>query len=109
MLGVPRTTLLAKMRKLGIARPVPTVAGGGTGNDGVVVQAVGILRLYDMQIQNFTNNDIQFTATSGNLEVYDSKINDSGHDGLLLQASGAQAYVLTPNSMTTHSRAPALL
>jgi formate hydrogenlyase transcriptional activator len=26
MLGVPRTTLLAKMRKLGIARPVPTMA-----------------------------------------------------------------------------------
>ena len=65
--------------------------GDGTGNDGVLVQSVGFLRLYNMQIQNFANNGIEFTA-SGNLALYDSKVNDSGHDGLLLQNASAQAY-----------------
>ena len=67
--------------------------GGGTGNDGILVQAVGFLRLYNMQIQNFANDGIHFTASGGNLAIYGSKINDSGHDGLLLQASGSRAYV----------------
>jgi probable HAF family extracellular repeat protein len=71
--------------------------GGGTGTDGILVQAVGFLRLNNAQIQNFANNGIEFVAASGNLAVYDSKINDSGHDGLLLQATGAQAYVHNTN------------
>jgi hypothetical protein len=66
--------------------------GGGTGNDGVLVQSVGHLRLYDMQIRNFANNGIEFTA-NGDLSVYDSKVNDSGHDGLLLNSASAKAYV----------------
>jgi hypothetical protein len=67
--------------------------GGGTGNDGILIQAVGFLRLYSVLIENFANDGVQFNATSGNLAIYDSKINDCGHDGLLLQASGARAYV----------------
>jgi len=66
--------------------------GGGTGNDGILAQAVGFLRLYNMQIQNFANNGIEFTA-SGNLAIYDSKVNDSGHDGLRLVNASAQAFV----------------
>jgi len=62
------------------------------GNDGILVQAVGFLRLYNVQIQDFANNGIEFTA-SGNLAVYDSKVNDSGQSGLLLQNAAAQAYV----------------
>jgi hypothetical protein len=65
---------------------------GGTGNDGVLVQAVGILRLNNVEIQNFADNGIEFVA-NGNLAVYDSKVNDSGHDGLLLNNAAAQAYV----------------
>jgi len=67
--------------------------GGGTGIDGIWVRAVGTLRLYNMQIQSFADNGIEFTGLGGALAVYDSKLSDSGHDGLLLQNGFAQAYV----------------
>jgi len=66
--------------------------GGGTGNDGILVQSVGFLRLYNVQIQDFASNGIEFTA-AGNLAIYDSKINDSGQAGLLLNNASANAYV----------------
>ena len=56
---------------------------------GVHVAAVGLLRLYNMQIQNF-GVGIDFEATSS-LAVYDSEINDCA-DGIL-QASGGQVSV----------------
>src|ERR1700722_9707940 len=66
--------------------------GHGVGTDGILVTQVGFLRLYNMEIENFTNDGIDFEAT-GNLAVYDTKINDCGHDGLLVQGAGARAYV----------------
>ena len=67
------------------------LSGGGTGNDGVSVQAVGFLRLYNMQIRNFGGDGIDFTA-SGSLAVYDSKINDC-LDGLFVYNPSAKVYV----------------
>jgi hypothetical protein len=66
--------------------------GHGSGTNGILVTQVGFLRLYGVEIENFTNDGIDFEAT-GNLAVYDSKINDCGHDGLLVQGAGARAYV----------------
>jgi hypothetical protein len=63
--------------------------GLGIGTNGVHVKAVGVLRLYNMQIESFTNNGIDFLA-SGNLDVYNSKINDCGIG--LFQNAG-QVYV----------------
>ena len=68
--------------------------GGGSGTYGILVSQVGFLRLYSMQIQGFAQDGIYFTSTTpGNLAMYNSKINDSGHDGLLLYSSGSRAWV----------------
>jgi hypothetical protein len=50
--------------------------GGGTGNDGILVQGVGNLRLFNVQIQNFSNDCIEFDASGGNLAINDSQLND---------------------------------
>jgi hypothetical protein len=65
----------------------------GAATNGVLVSSVGFLRLYTMVVEGFASNGVQFNATSGALAVYDSYFNDNGHDGLLVQASGARAYV----------------
>lgn len=67
--------------------------GDQTGNNGIQVIQVGFLRLYNMEIQGFSNDGIHFVSAGSNLAVYNTKINDCGHDGLLLQAAGARAYV----------------
>jgi hypothetical protein len=68
--------------------------GGGTGNDGILVSAVGLLHLYNMQIQGFANDGVHFVVSAGGILTLDgSTISDCGHDGLLLFASGARAYV----------------
>jgi hypothetical protein len=67
--------------------------GHSSGANGIVAAQVGFLRLYDVQVENFTNDGIVFVASGGNLSVYDSKFNDCGHDGLVLQASHSRAYV----------------
>jgi|HubBroStandDraft_1064217.scaffolds.fasta_scaffold41084_2 hypothetical protein len=67
--------------------------GGGTGNDGIYVNAVGILHLYNMQIQGFANNGIDFASAGGSLTLDGSTISDCGHDGLLVQGSGNRAFV----------------
>jgi len=64
--------------------------GGGSGNDGVLVQAVGFLRLYSLLIQNFASDGIEFLTNIGNLAVYDSKINDCQFG---IYQGGGQAYV----------------
>ncbi len=64
--------------------------GGGTGNDGIYVQNVGVLHLYNMQIQNFLNNGIQ-AAGGTNVSLYDSKVSDNGSSGFY--ANAANAYV----------------
>jgi hypothetical protein len=62
--------------------------GGGTGGDGIQVQAVGFLRLANMQIQNFADAGIELG--SGNLAVDDSRISDSLYG---LYQTGGEAYV----------------
>jgi hypothetical protein len=66
--------------------------GEATGNDGILVLQVGVLRLYNVLIENFTNDGVHF-AISGDLSIYGSKINDNGHDGLLVANASADAYV----------------
>jgi hypothetical protein len=66
--------------------------GEGTGSSGVEVFAVGFLRLYNMQIENFASFGIDFSV-NGNLAVYDSKITDSGLDGLAANNASAKVYV----------------
>jgi hypothetical protein len=65
--------------------------GEGTGGNGILVSAVGFLRLYNMEIENFTTNGIQF-GVSGDLALYDSKISDC-QVGLALSNISAKAYV----------------
>jgi hypothetical protein len=67
--------------------------GGGSGQAGIYVNQVGFLRIYNMDIQGFTANGIHFVAPGGNLALYNSTVKDCGHDGLLVQAAGARAYV----------------
>ncbi len=67
--------------------------GGGSGNDGILVQAVGVLRLYNMQIQNFANDGVQLTGAGSSLTIDDSAISGCGHDGLQVQGSGNRAFV----------------
>ena len=64
--------------------------GGGTGNDGVQVANVGILRLYSMQIQGFASYGIDFASGTA-LSMYDSKVSGNGY-GLAFNGSKAYAH-----------------
>lgn len=67
--------------------------GGGAAADGILVSQVGFLRLFNMNIENFTTDGIHM-AVAGKLAIYNSKINDCGHDGLLVSTSATtRAYV----------------
>jgi hypothetical protein len=66
--------------------------GEGTASNGILVTAVGFLRLYSVQIENFATDGVQFNAP-GSLAVYDSDINSNGHDGILLSNASGRAYV----------------
>lgn len=63
--------------------------GQGAGNDGILVESVGFLRLYNMTIEDFKNDGVQFPAV-GFLAIYDSKISSNGANGL---ATGSGTYV----------------
>ena len=65
--------------------------GQGSGSNGVEVQQVGVLRLYNMLIENFTGNGVDFEA-AGDLAIYGSAINDN-LDGLVLSNDSANALV----------------
>ncbi len=65
------------------------LSGGGTGNEGIYVWNVGVLRLNGMQVQGFANNGIEVTTGTA-LSIYDSKVNDNGANGL---ATGIPTYV----------------
>jgi hypothetical protein len=58
-----------------------------TGN-GIAVANVGYLRLYDVTIDGFEFNGLVFNAT-GNLAIYDSRINDNGADGVAVHSGVA--------------------
>ena len=57
--------------------------GEATGNDGILVQQVGFLRLYNMMIENFTHDGV-FFDTSGNLAIERSRLNDNGNCAISL-------------------------
>jgi nitrous oxidase accessory protein NosD len=59
--------------------------GSGTGSAGIWVRAVGFLRLYNMNIENFAGPGINFVSNN-RLAIYDSKITDSV-DGLAILGS----------------------
>jgi hypothetical protein len=65
--------------------------GLGTGNDGVLVQHVGILRLYDVTAESFANAGVEMDA-SGDLALYDSRFTDNG-SGLAVFSPLAKVYV----------------
>lgn len=70
--------------------------GEGTGANGVLVQQVGALRLYNVLIENFTNDGVNF-AVSGKLGVYQSVINDNAGAGVLISNASASAIVNSTN------------
>lgn len=70
-----------------------TLRGHATGNDGILVSQVGVLRLNNMQIQNFTANGIEFKSMDSEMNMYNSNMVNNGNDGLLIDASGARAWV----------------
>jgi hypothetical protein len=67
--------------------------GHGTASNGILVDTVGILRLYNMTIANFANDGVKFDATDGDLNVYSSNLNNNSNDGLVLDATGSRAYI----------------
>jgi hypothetical protein len=66
--------------------------GEGTGLDGILVQQVGFLRLYNMLIENFLRSAVSFQV-SGNLAIYGSRITDGNTDGLIVNNPSANVYV----------------
>ena len=66
--------------------------GEGTGNDGVLVQQVGFLRLYNMLIEKFQLHGVDFEV-SGNLAIYNSEMNDNLFHGLAVNNASANVYV----------------
>jgi hypothetical protein len=65
--------------------------GQGTGNDGVLVQQVGILRLYNLTAEDFANDGVEM-ASAGNLAIYNSRFTDN-QNGLAVLNSSVNAYV----------------
>jgi parallel beta helix pectate lyase-like protein len=73
--------------------------GQGTGLEGILVQNVGSLFLYNITAENFTENGLEVMA--GSVTVEDSTFRLNGYNGIAID-SGQQAYVhnvkLTRNS-----------
>jgi hypothetical protein len=65
--------------------------GLGSGNDGALVEQVGVLRLYNVTAENFANDGIEFDAT-GMLAVYNSRLTDN-HYGLAVLNGAAEAFL----------------
>jgi hypothetical protein len=65
--------------------------GLGTGNDGVLVQQAGILRLYNVTAENFANDGVEFTS-AGDLAIYNSRFTDNQY-GLAVENASTQAFV----------------
>ncbi len=67
--------------------------GHGKGTDGVMVTQVGVLRLFNLQIDDFTSNGVEFDASGGEMNVSNLQADSNANDGLLINATGAEAYV----------------
>jgi len=65
--------------------------GLGSGNDGLQVQQVGVLRLYNVTVESFANDGIEFFA-AGMLAVYNSRLTDNQY-GLAVMNGSAEAFV----------------
>jgi hypothetical protein len=65
--------------------------GLGTGNDGILVQQVGVLRLYNVTVESFANDGVEFDA-AGRLSVDNSRFTDNQYGVAMLNAS-AQGYM----------------
>jgi len=65
--------------------------GLGLGFDGIDVQQVGILRLYDVTAENFFNFGVEMAA-AGDLAIYDSRFTDNLY-GLIVMNGSARVYV----------------
>jgi len=65
--------------------------GQGTGNDGVLVQQVGVLRLYGVTAEGFANDGVEM-ASAGDLAIYDSRFTDNAN-GLAVANDSANVYV----------------
>ena len=65
--------------------------GEGTGNDGVLVQSAGALRLYNVTAESFINDGVEFNAP-GDLTIYNSRLTDN-QNGLVISNSSARAFV----------------
>lgn len=70
-----------------------TLRGHAIGNDGILVDQVGVLRLNNMTILNFAANGVEFKSADSNMSMYNSQLNNNGNDGLLLDAPGTKAWV----------------
>jgi len=70
-----------------------TLRGGAEGADGIMVTQVGVLRLNNVTVQNFTETGVEFDAAGGEMVMYNSQSNDNGHDGLRVNGNGAHVYV----------------
>jgi len=66
--------------------------GEATGQNGVAVQQVGFLRLYDMLVENFMGIGVDLEVP-GSMAVYGLASNDNGGFGLRVANSMAIAYV----------------
>ena len=66
--------------------------GEGIGGSGIEVIQVGFLHLYDMLIENFGANGVDFEA-SGELAVYGSAFNDNDNAGLQINGGGGTFFV----------------
>ena len=66
--------------------------GEANGNDGIHVQQIAILRLYNILVENFTHAGVDFEV-SGKLAIYGSRINDNSADGLIVNNASANASV----------------
>ena len=65
--------------------------GLGSGNDGIQVQQVGVLRLYHVTAEGFNNDGVEFDA-GGQLSIQDSRFTDNQY-GLAVTNASAQAFV----------------
>ena len=74
--------------------------GEATGHDGILVQKVGFLRLFNMLIENFTNHGVDF-GVFGSLSIYRSALNDNTAAGVAV--GNVSSFVLVNGSSFDHN------
>ena len=83
--------------------------GQGAADNGIFVQGVGELRLYNLLVENFTGDGVQFVGLgpgSGNLVVQNSTFNDNGNDGIFVrQYLGTPSAFISGSSFENNSNA----